>query len=79
MIDGGDNSYSLVGIGRKPRLRLTRELATVAASTVVLVGLCAIFAPSALSYGALSGSLPFAAILAIVGLGADAGGAAGRV
>jgi ribose transport system permease protein len=38
-------------------------------STLTLLVLCLIFAPSALSYGALSGSLPFAAILAIVGLG----------
>ncbi|QKD06084.1 ABC transporter permease [Mesorhizobium loti R88b] len=30
---------------------------------------CAIFAPSSVSWGALSGSLPFAAIIAIVGLG----------
>ncbi|MBG1231065.1 ABC transporter permease [Aestuariivirga litoralis] len=31
--------------------------------------ICAIFAPSSISLGALSGSLPFAAIIAIVGLG----------
>lgn len=42
---------------------------TVLISTVVLIALCAVFAPSSLAQGALAGSLPFAAILAIVGLG----------
>ena len=46
-----------------------RQFLTVVASTVVLIVLCMIVAPSSVSYGALSGSLPFAAILAIVGLG----------
>ncbi len=48
---------------------LARGFVTVAASTVVLVILCLIFAPSAVSYGGLAGSLPFAAVIAIVGLG----------
>ena len=69
MTEGGNNSYPMVGAGGKQSLRPSREFATVAASTVVLVVVCAIFAPSALAYGALSGSLPFAAILAIVGMG----------
>jgi ribose transport system permease protein len=64
-----EGSYSLQGMGSGRSLRPTRELVTVAVSTVVLILLCAVFAPSALAYGALSGSLPFAAILAIVGLG----------
>lgn len=68
MTEGG-TSYSLDGAGGVKRLRPSREFATVAASTLVLVGFCAVLAPSALAYGALSGSLPFAAILAIVGLG----------
>ena len=38
-------------------------------STVALLVVCFVFAPSSISSGALSGSLPFAAILAIVGLG----------
>ena len=46
-----------------------RSLLTIVISTLVLVALCAIFAPSSIAYGALSGSLPFAAILAIAGLG----------
>jgi len=48
---------------------LTREFLTVVISTVVLIVLCRLFAPSSISYGALAGSLPFAAILVIVGLG----------
>jgi ribose transport system permease protein len=55
---------------RRPfRLPVSRELATVLISTVVLIALSLVFAPSSVAYGALSGSLPFAAILAIVGLG----------
>ena len=46
-----------------------RQFLTVVGSTIVLIVLCMIVAPSSVSYGALSGSLPFAAILAIVGLG----------
>lgn len=67
MAQGSDTS--LAGMGAAPRLRPTREFLTVAVSTLALIGLRLIFAPSALAYGALSGSLPFAAILAIVGLG----------
>jgi ribose transport system permease protein len=48
---------------------LARSFVTVVLSTVVLLIVCLIFAPSSLSWGALSGSLPFAAIIAIVGLG----------
>ncbi len=50
-------------------VRLARSFVTVLASTIVLLIVCAIFAPSSVSWGALSGSLPFAAIIAIVGLG----------
>jgi ribose transport system permease protein len=42
---------------------------TVVVSTLALILACLLFAPSSLSGGALSGSLPFAAIIAIVGLG----------
>ena len=38
------------------------------ASTIVLIVACFLFAPSSLTLGALEGSLPFAAIIAIVGL-----------
>src|SRR5579872_5328990 len=46
-----------------------RSFVTVVVSTIVLVLACLLFAPSSLSRGALEGSLPFAAIIAIVGLG----------
>jgi ribose transport system permease protein len=42
---------------------------TVLISTLALIGACLAFAPSSLSAGALAGSLPFAAVIAIVGLG----------
>jgi ribose transport system permease protein len=50
-------------------LPVARSFVTVVLSTTVLIIVCAIFAPSSVSLGALSGSLPFAAIIAIVGLG----------
>jgi ribose transport system permease protein len=50
-------------------MQLTRSFVTVIFSTVVLLAACLVFAPSSVSWGALSGSLPFAAIIAIVGLG----------
>ncbi len=46
-----------------------KSFLTVVASTLALIVVCLIFAPSSMSWGALSGSLPFAAIIAIVGLG----------
>ena len=50
-------------------LPLARSFVTVLASTLVLIIICMLFAPSSMSWGALQGSLPFAAIIAIVGLG----------
>lgn len=56
--------------GRHPfQFPLTREFLTVVLSTAALIVACRLFAPSSVSYGAFSGSLPFAAVLAIVGLG----------
>src|SRR5579863_9712187 len=46
-----------------------KSFVTVVISTLVLILACRLFAPSSVSWGALSGSLPFAAIIAIVGLG----------
>jgi len=46
-----------------------RSFATVIISTLALLLACFLFAPSSVTWGALSGSLPFAAIIAIVGLG----------
>jgi ribose transport system permease protein len=48
---------------------LARGFVTIVISTLALIALCLVFAPSAVSTGALVGSLPFAAVLAIVGLG----------
>jgi ribose transport system permease protein len=49
--------------------KLARGFVTVLVSTIALIVVCAIFAPSSVSAGGLAGSLPFAAIIAIVGLG----------
>src|SRR6201998_4300271 len=46
-----------------------RSFVTVVISTLALIVACLIFAPSSVSLGALSGSLPLAGIIAIVGLG----------
>src|SRR5689334_1998246 len=46
-----------------------RSFLTVVTSTLALILVCLLFAPSSVTWGALSGSLPFAAIIAIVGLG----------
>ena len=51
------------------RFTLAKGFVTVVAPTVALIILCLIFAPSSVSIGALAGSLPFASVLAIVGLG----------
>jgi ribose transport system permease protein len=48
---------------------MARGFVTVVVSTLALIVVCFIFAPSSISSGALAGSLPFAATLAIVGLG----------
>ena len=48
---------------------LARGFVTIVISTLALIVVCFVFAPSSISSGALAGSLPFAAILAIVGLG----------
>ena len=52
-----------------PSMRLARSFVTVVVCTLMLILACFVFAPSAMSWGALSGSLPFAAVIAIVGLG----------
>ncbi|MEO1225916.1 MAG: ABC transporter permease [Pseudomonadota bacterium] len=61
-----DTQGSRSGIHQIP---LAKGFVTIVGSTVALIVLCLIFAPSAVSTGALVGSLPFAAVLAIVGLG----------
>src|SRR5258708_30295952 len=66
-------SSTPMGVGAVARqgfhLPLTREFLTVLLSTAALIVLCRLFAPSSIAYGTLAGSLPFAAILVIVGLG----------
>lgn len=47
---------------------LAKAFLTVVVSTLALLLLCLIFAPSAIAPGALAGSMPFAAVLAVVGL-----------
>lgn len=64
-----DDPYGVMRSQGVRQLRVNREFLTVTISTVVLIALSVVFAPSSIAYGALSGSLPFAAILAIVGLG----------
>jgi ribose transport system permease protein len=51
------------------RFTISKGLLTVLISTIVLGGLSAILAPSSVSPGAVLSMLPFAAVLAIVGLG----------
>jgi ribose transport system permease protein len=51
------------------QLPLARSFVTVVISTLALIVVCLLFAPSSVSWAGLSGSLPFAAIIAIVGLG----------
>lgn len=51
------------------RFGISKGLLTVLISTVALVALSAVLAPSSVSQGAVLGMLPFAAVLAIVGLG----------
>jgi ribose transport system permease protein len=56
-------------LGSLSSLPLAKSFLTVVVSTLILIMACLVFAPSSVSWGALSGSLPFAAIIAIVGLG----------
>jgi len=51
------------------RFGISKGLLTVAVSTIVLFAFSALVAPSSVSQGAVLGMLPFAAVLAIVGLG----------
>lgn len=54
---------------QKNRLHLSKGLVTMVISTGILGVFCLLFAPSSISISNLSESLPFAGILAIVGLG----------
>ena len=61
--DAADRQWGLLHV------RLARGFLSIVISTVVLIIVCFVFAPSSVSIGGLAGSLPFAALLAIVGLG----------
>ena len=56
-------------LSKGPRFQVSKGLVTVLVSTVVLYALCALVAPSSVAPGTIAGTLPFAAILAIAGLG----------
>lgn len=58
--------YPLAVITSAP---VSKGFVTIVISTVGLILLCLLFAPSAVTGGSLMGSLPFAAVLGIVGLG----------
>jgi ribose transport system permease protein len=58
-----------VTLSKGPRFQVSKGLLTVLVSTVVLFGLCAVLAPTSVSPGPLGSMIPFAAILAVVGLG----------
>jgi ribose transport system permease protein len=51
------------------RFRLSRGFVAIATATILLFGLGAVIAPSSVSHSAIIGMVPFAAVLAIVGLG----------
>jgi ribose transport system permease protein len=52
-----------------PRFRLARGFVAIAVATILVFVVGGIFAPSSVSHSAINGMLPFAAALAIAGLG----------
>lgn len=52
-----------------PRIAISKGFVTVGISTLLLFVVCVLFAPTSVSHGAILGMIPFAAVLAIVGLG----------
>jgi ribose transport system permease protein len=52
-----------------PRFRVSRGMLTVTAALVLLFAASFVFAPTSVDHSALLGMLPFAAVLAIVGIG----------
>lgn len=56
-------------LSKGPRFQISKGLMTVLVSTIVLFVLCAVIAPTSVSAGPLGSMIPFASILAIVGLG----------
>lgn len=60
---------SAATLSKGPRFQVSKGLLTVLVSTVVLFVLSAVIAPTSVAPGPLGSMIPFAAILAIVGLG----------
>ncbi len=54
---------------KSSRLQLSRGMKTILSALVLIVILSALIAPSSVSKGAVLGMLPFAAVMAIIGLG----------
>ena len=52
-----------------PRFTVSRGMATVTVALVLLFVASALFAPTSVDHSALLGMLPFAAVLAIAGIG----------
>ena len=52
-----------------PRRRVPRGFAAIAIATVLVFAVGAVVAPSSVSHSAIIGMVPFAAVLAIAGLG----------
>lgn len=63
------DTISATGLTRASRWRPNKGFLTIAISAILLFALSALAAPSSVSGGAIQGMLPFAAVLAIVGLG----------
>src|ERR1700749_4864767 len=56
-------------INAGPRFRVSRGMLTVTTALVLLFVASAVFAPTSIDHSALLGMLPFAAVLAVVGIG----------
>lgn len=60
---------SVATLAKGSRFQISKGLLTVVASTIVLFALSAFLAPTSVAPNTLSGMLPFAAVLAVIGLG----------
>lgn len=69
MAHSGTQTKSASSFTSWTSIPVSKGFVTIVISTVGLIVLCLIFAPSSVTGGSLMGSLPFAAVLAIVGLG----------
>ncbi|HEX7841597.1 MAG TPA: hypothetical protein VF469_29205, partial [Kofleriaceae bacterium] len=54
---------------KSSRFRLSRGFGAIAIATILVFALGAVIAPSSVSHSAIIGMVPFAAVLAIAGLG----------